>query len=166
MLGGPFDTVWWWGSGDNLTSNRILETHRQGGVAGASPCYSRETVGIASPVEGGAGRVSQQRKSHVETGEAGGLGKKSGNSESGKGTGENGLFHNSSSSSSSSSVASAAAFAATGKEEDRRDDVKASPLPVEEEGLAVGEDPQRRWDRGLRRMVDRDSPSVSTRNIF
>ncbi|CAM9883396.1 unnamed protein product, partial [Ectocarpus sp. 8 AP-2014] len=159
VLGGPFDTMWWWGSGDNLTSNRVLERCRQGGVERGSRCgsSSRETVGIASPVEGDAGRVSRQRKSYVETGEAGGLGKKSVNSESGKGTGGNGLFHNSSSSS-SSSVASAA-FAATGEEEDRRGDVKASPLLVEEEGLAMGEEPQRRWDRSLRRMVDDDSPS-------
>ncbi|CAM9511438.1 unnamed protein product [Ectocarpus sp. 4 AP-2014] len=164
VLGGPFDTVWWWGSGDNLTSNRILERHRQGGVEGGSPygSSSRETVGIASSVEGDAGRVSQQRKSHEGTGKAGGLGRKSGNSESEKGTGEKGQFHNLS----SPSVAPAATFEATREGEDRRDGAMASPLPVEEEGLAVGEDPQRRWDRGLRRMVDRDSPSWMSSEVY
>ncbi|CAM9383704.1 unnamed protein product [Ectocarpus sp. 13 AM-2016] len=165
VLGGPFDTVWWWGSGDNLTSNRILERRRQGGVEGGSPCgsSSREIVGIAPSIESDAGRVSQQRKSHVRTGKAGGLGKKSGNSESEKGTGEKAQFHNSSS---SSSVASKATFEATGEGEDRLENVKASPLPVEEEGLAMGEEPQRRWDRGLRRMVDRDSPSWMSSEVY
>lgn len=155
--------MWWWGSGDNLTSQRVLERHGQEGVEGGSPCgsSSKENLGIPSPVEGDTGRVSQQRQSYAEIGEAGGLGKKSGKSGSERGTGENGLLYRNSSSS-----ASAAAFAATGEGEDRRDDVKASPLQVEEESLAMGEEPQRRWDRGLRRMVDGDSPSVGTPNTL
>ncbi|CAM9869009.1 unnamed protein product, partial [Ectocarpus fasciculatus] len=165
VLGGPFDTVWWWGSGDNLTSNRVLERHRRWGVEGGSPCgsSSKETLGIASSINGDA---EGQRKSYVDHDEAGGLGKKSGNSGSEKGTGENGLFHNS-----SSSASAAAAFAATEEGGGRRDDddVKGSPLLVEEEGLAMvmGEqDPQRRWDRGLRRMVDGDSPSWMSSEVY
>ncbi|CAM9905205.1 unnamed protein product [Scytosiphon promiscuus] len=37
VLGGPFDTVWWWGSGDNITHTRVVGRRQQQQVSEEGP---------------------------------------------------------------------------------------------------------------------------------
>jgi len=183
VLGGPFDTCWWWGSEDKTVGRGCQSGGRegQGGVGssngasgvGDAPACSGSSKGV--PVVGADGDAHATASCRStggrlgwadEGGDTGGCG----GERNGSKNGDNGLktatgsgtFVGPNTPVTASDAGAARALIV--EEEGCRDPLELEATKPSVSGGGVGgeqESERWRWRRGLRRMVDAGSPSVS-----